>query len=256
MPKLSVVIITFNEEKNIGRCLESVKDIADEIVVVDSLSTDRTKEICKNFNVQFFEQKFLGYIEQKNFALTKSTHPFVLSLDADEALSEELKQSVLEAKKTNGSYCYTVNRLTNYCGSWIKYGGWYPDKKLRLFDKNAGAWGGVNPHDSFILSENVEVKHLKGDLLHYSYYTKEDHLKQIEHFTNILSKSLFEKGKKPRFLNFVFNPAFKFIRDYMLRSGFLDGKAGFRIARLSAYATYLKYLKLKRLYKQHQHESI
>ncbi|MCU0322473.1 MAG: glycosyltransferase family 2 protein, partial [Chitinophagaceae bacterium] len=137
MQKISATIITFNEEKNIRRCLESLQGIADEIIVVDSLSTDKTKAICQELNITFIEQAFLGYIEQKNFAIQQANFDFVLSLDADEALDETLQQSIIQAKKDGlKSDSYNMNRCTSFCGKWIKHGTWYPDKKIRLFNKH------------------------------------------------------------------------------------------------------------------------
>lgn len=141
MTAISGVIITFNEEKKIEQCLKSILPVVDEIVVLDSLSTDRTEEICAAYGVRFVRQKFLGYIEQKNHALLLATHNLVLSLDADECLSEELAKSILEIKQQNTHDGYTMNRLTRYCDKWIHHSGWYPDTKLRLFDKTKGAWG-------------------------------------------------------------------------------------------------------------------
>jgi len=132
--QLSVVIITFNEEKNIARCLDSVATIADDIVVVDSFSTDNTKHICEEKNIHFIEHKFDGHIEQKNWAITQAKHQYVLSLDADEALTKELQVEIIKAKNNWQYDGYSFNRLTNYCGVWIKHCGWYPDKKLRLWD--------------------------------------------------------------------------------------------------------------------------
>jgi len=246
--KLSVVIITFNEEKNIERCLTSVKDIADEIVVVDSFSTDKTAEICQKFNVRFIPHKFDGHIEQKNWAITQALFPHILSLDADEALDETLKKNILDVKKNWQFDGYEMNRLTNYCGKWIKHCGWYPDKKLRLWDSRKGKWGGTNPHDKFEL-ENKKTKagFLNGDILHYSFYTIEDHIKQINYFSDIASKALHNKGKKTSFVNLCFSPAAKFISNYFLQLGFLDGYYGFVISKQSAKHTYLKYKKLQLL---------
>ena len=141
---LSAVIITKNEEKNIARCLGFfIKIVADEIVVVDSYSTDKTEEICLNYNVRFIKHHFEGHIEQKNYALSQATYQHVISLDADEALDEEMQNSVLEVKKDWSFDGYTMNRLTNYCGKWIWHGNWYPDTKLRLWDKSKGQWGGT-----------------------------------------------------------------------------------------------------------------
>jgi glycosyltransferase involved in cell wall biosynthesis len=245
--KLSGVIITFNEEQNIGRCIDSLQGIVDEIVVVDSYSTDRTREICQEKNVQFYEHPFEGHIQQKNYALSKCEYGFVLSLDADEALDEVLQKSILEVKSAFQFDAYSFNRLTNYCGTWIRHCGWYPDKKIRLWNKNKGHWGGENPHDKVVMDASSSLVHLEGDLLHYSYYTKEDHFKQIAYFTDISSKAAFDNGIRSNFFTLIFKPIFKFFRDFILKRGFLDGKAGFLISCRSAYATYLKYKKIRKL---------
>jgi glycosyltransferase involved in cell wall biosynthesis len=245
--KLSGVIITFNEEQNIGRCIDSLQGIVDEIVVVDSYSTDRTREICQEKNVQFYEHPFEGHIQQKNYALSKCEYSYVLSLDADEALDEVLQKSILEVKSAFQFDAYSFNRLTNYCGTWIRYCGWYPDKKIRLWNKNKGHWGGENPHDKVVMDASSSLVHLEGDLLHYSYYTKEDHFKQIAYFTDISSKAAFDNGIRSNFFTLIFKPIFKFFRDFILKRGFLDGKAGFLISWRSAYATYLKYKKIREL---------
>lgn len=249
MPKLSVIIITFNEQKNIGRCLESVKDVADEIVVVDSFSTDGTEEICKKYGVRFVKHAFEGHIEQKSYALTLSTYPNVLSLDADEALDDTLKKNISDVKANWKYDGYEMNRLTNYCGSWIKHCGWYPDRKLRLYDKTKGKWGGTNPHDKYEMNSGATLGFLKGDILHYSYYSIEDHYKQIEYFTNISSKELFRKGKRASIFRIYLSPTVKFLQCYFIKLGFLDGSAGFTICKLSAKAAYMKYSKLRALYK-------
>lgn len=251
MNRLSAVIITFNEEHNIRRCLDSVKDLADEIVVVDSFSTDKTEEICAEYGVKFFKNSFAGYIEQKNVALTMAKYPHILSLDADEALDDILKKSIAEVKNNWERQGYYMNRLSNYCGKWIYHGSWYPDRKLRLFDSSKGKWGGMNPHDKFeLFEEDKHAGYLKGNILHYSYYTIEQHYNQTEKFTTIAANSLFLRGKKANVIKLYFSPVVKFIRDYFFKTGFLDGKAGFIICRISAYATYLKYKKLLKLSEQ------
>lgn len=248
MPKLSVVIITFNEEKNIARCLDSVKNIADDIIVVDSFSTDTTEKICREKGIRFIKHTFEGHIEQKNWAITQAQYPHILSLDADEALDETLKKSILEIKISWTHDGYYLNRLTNYCGKWVHHCGWYPDKKLRLWDSRKGKWGGTNPHDKYELFDgDKNTGNIKGDILHFSYYTPDDHYKQVNYFTDILAKAQYKEGKKAPLFVLIFSPIIKFIRDYFLKLGILDGITGFAICRISAYATYLKYKKLRAL---------
>lgn len=251
MIKLSAVIITFNEEKNIERCLLSLNEVADEIVVLDSFSSDKTQAICQKHGVAFYQHAFDGHIQQKNRAITFASHPHILSLDADEAIDETLISSIKEVKFNFDKPGYYINRLTNYCGHWVKHCGWYPDSKLRLWDSRLGHWTGINPHDKYELMDgDKNAGHLKGDILHYSYYSIQDHYKQVEYFTNIASKAYYEQGKKAPAYKLVLNPVAKFIDHYLLHLGFLDGKTGFLISKISAYATYLKYKKIRDLFKQ------
>lgn len=245
--KLSAVIITFNEERNIERCLNSLLPVADEIIVVDSFSKDKTAEICVKYPVRFITHAFEGHIQQKNFAIDQTSHEWILSLDADEALTAELQQSILALKQNPIHLGYSMNRRTYYCGHWVKYCGWYPDTKTRLIKKTEGRWTGVNPHDRLDLMGNQEVGHLKGDLLHYSYYTREDHLKQIEYFGDIAAKEQFDRGKSAGWFKIIGKSLAQFIKSYFIKLGFLDGGTGFTISRLSAYATYRKYYKLREL---------
>ena len=247
MEKLSVVIITYNEERNIQRCLDSVAAVADEVVVLDSFSTDNTEAICLENNVVFIQNEFLGYIEQKNHAITYATYDFVLSLDADEALSDDLRENILIEKNSFSSQGYIMNRMANYCGKWIKHCGWYPDKKLRLFNTKFGKWGGTNPHDEFLFEKKESVKFIEGDILHYSFYTVNDHIKQVEKFTDIAANAYFEKGRRVSFLKIIFSPFVRFIRDYFFLGGLLDGKYGLIICYISAYSVFVKYDKLKKL---------
>ncbi len=249
MTPISVVIITFNEARNIARCLDSVKSIADDIVVIDSYSTDKTESICKAFGVRFIQHPFDGHIEQKNWAISQAKYPHILSLDADEALDAQLKESILQAKTNFNFEGFEMNRLTNYCGKFIHHCGWYPDKKLRLWDSRKGKWGGTNPHDKFELTgSKASIGFLKGDILHFSFYSIEEHYKQVNYFTDIMSKALFKEGKAASIFSVYMNPLAKFISAYFIRLGFLDGYYGFMVCKISAYATYLKYSKLKALY--------
>ncbi len=249
--KLSAVVITYNEEDNIGRCLESLMDTVDEIVVVDSYSSDATPEICKEKGVNFLQHPFEGHIEQKNYALSCATSDYVLSLDADEALSETLMQSIQAAKKNWHADGYWVNRLTNYCGKWIRHCGWYPDRKIRMWDRRKGHWGGVNPHDHVVMAMNSRMHHLRGDLLHYSYPTIRDHISQINSFSDIAAREAFERGRQPNLvLDICLNPLLTFFKKYFLKLGVLDGYEGFVIAISSAYGKFLKYIKLRELENQ------
>jgi glycosyltransferase involved in cell wall biosynthesis len=246
MQKLSVVIITLNEERNIARCLSSVNEIADDIVVVDSGSTDRTEEICKSYNVKFISKPWRGYSDQKNFANTLAQYDWIFSIDADEELSPELIQSIKEAKNKNQIAYYKINRLTNYCGKWIKHGGWYPDIKLRIFDRTKSQWEGTI-HELLTNEMNIPSVLLKGNCNHYTYYNKEEHYAQARKFSSISAQDFFTKGKKTGFLRPVLSCVAKFISQFYFRFGFLDGMAGFRIAYISAKAAYWKYSELNKL---------
>lgn len=245
---LSVVIITFNEEKNIERCLKSVQTVADEIVVVDSFSTDATVEICKKYKVKFLRHPFDGYIEQKNFALSQASNDYVLSLDADETLSDELHNSIVKLKNKGFLYdAYSMNRCSSFCGKWIRHGSWYPDKKIRLFNRKKGQWGGLNPHDKIEMNKASSLQHLKGDLLHYSYYSLEEVITQNNKFTTIQALAMFQQGKRSSIIKLFANPLWAFVSGYILRLGFLEGADGFFIASSVAYQTMTKYAKLLHL---------
>lgn len=248
MIKLSGVIITFNEERHIERCLESLAPVVDEIVVVDSYSTDKTKEICNRFGVVFIEQEFLGYIEQKNFALNQATHDHVVSLDGDEALSKELQNAIISLKtdwKHEGYYC---NRLNNFCGQWIRHSDWYPNRKLRVFDRRSACWAGINPHDHIqFLNSKSTSGNLEADILHYTYQTYSEFNKKTEYFSSIAAQAYFDCGKKAPLHKIVMNPIWAFVKSYILRLGFLDGLNGLVICVQTANITFLKYTKLREL---------
>ena len=252
--KISGVIITFNEERNIERCILSIVDVADEILIVDSFSTDKTKEICEKLKVNFIENPFAGHIEQKNVAVQKAKYDIILSLDADEALTEAARTEIMKAKDNWVNDAYYINRLTNYCGKWIKHCGWYPDKKVRLFDRNKASWGGENPHDRVIVGEGTGIGYIKADMLHYSFPTIHDHAKTANHFSEIAAKEAIKKGKKVSLVvHILLNPWFTFIKKYFFQLGFLDGYHGFVICVLSAYSNFLKYTKIRMLSRYEDH---
>lgn len=248
--KLSAVIITFNEERNLKRCIDSLKGVADEIVVIDSYSTDGTQKIAETHGARFIQHAFEGHIQQKNVALSHASFDWILSLDADEALDEALRQSILTVKDSGNFDGYSMNRLTNYCGHWVKHCGWYPDTKVRLVRNGKARWTGINPHDRLELTEGAKPQHLTGDILHYSYYTLDDHRKQIEYFGNIAARELFDRKKKIAWLMVFAKVIAQFVKSYILKLGILDGSAGWTISRMSAYATWRKYSKLKNLYRE------
>ena len=248
MTQLSVVVITLNEERNIGRCLQSVSEIADDIVVVDSGSEDATEEICVAHGARFMRHEWLGFAETKNFANSQAKYPLILSLDADEALSDQLIKSIKAVKENNpGNTAYKMNRLTNYCGKWIRHCGWYPDSKIRLFNRENTRWTGLVIHEKLTTNPGIVVKHLDGDLLHYSYYTIAGHIDQANRFTDLTAEEAFRKGNKATILQILLKPPVRFLRDYFFKLGFLDGYYGFIVCRISAQATFYKYIKLRQL---------
>lgn len=248
MAPLSVVIITFNEEKNIARCIHSVKDVADEIIVLDSFSADRTGEIVKELGGIFHQHAFEGYGDQKNTAVTYASHQHILYLDADEFLSEALQESILQEKERGFPYDgYTMNRLNNYCGKWIRHGSWYPDKKLRLTHREKGSWNLDLVHESLELREGASVYHIRGDLLHYTYSNFDEHVEKNIRYSWLSAQLLYSKGKRVRAIKAFINPFWAFFTSYFLRAGFLDGFYGFVIAVNIAHLTFLKYTKLYQL---------
>jgi len=248
--KLSAVIITLNEERNIGRCIESLLPVADEIVILDSGSTDRTREIaCSYEKVRFFVHPFDGYTSQKNRAKDLASYDWVLSLDADESLDETLKESILKIKGKWDRDGYFMNRMTFYCGRWIKHSKWYPDRKIRLWNRKKGEWKGGALHEKVELIEGEKSSgYLRGNILHYSFYTPEDHYRKIEHYSDIAARAFLEDGRRFYGWEPILYPIGRFLDHYIFHLGFLDGKAGWEIARLSAYATFLKYKKIQNLF--------
>jgi glycosyltransferase involved in cell wall biosynthesis len=243
---LSVVIITFNEEANIGRCLEALGDIADEVLVVDSFSTDRTVEICQQHGARVVQNAFAGYVEQKNFATDQARFDYVLQLDADEVLTDELRQSIRASKNDWEHAAYSLARLTSYCGSWVRHGGWYPDRKLRLYDRRLGRWEGLLLHERYEVQPGHSTGQLQGDALHYSYHSIAQHVSQLNKFTSITAQELALKSKtKVTLFHLLLKPLWKFGHGYVFRLGFLDGFAGLSIAVISALGVFLKFAKLK-----------
>jgi glycosyltransferase involved in cell wall biosynthesis len=243
--KISATIITLNEEKKLEGCLQSLQDIADEIVVVDSFSTDQTRAICERYNARFIQHPFEGYVAQKNYAVAMASHDYILALDADERISSELKASVLKVKNDWGSaFGYAVNRFNNYCGKWMHFSGWYPERKVRLWDRRKAGWVGTDPHD-FVRIPNHHVKKLEGHLLHYAYLTVDEHLQQVHRFAEVAARAKYKNGAPVNFvINVIFSPLFRFVKSYIFQLGFLDGYYGFIFCTTSASMTFFKYVRL------------
>ncbi len=247
MPKISAVIIALNEERYIGTCIESLQGVADEILVVDSHSTDKTEEVCNKFNVRFIRHPFEGYKDQKNWAMNQAANPWVLSLDADEALSPELKESILNVKKSPKFNGYYMNRRNNYCGKWLGHSEWYPNRVLRLFEKSHGKWCGYNIHEKFRMYHGSSTGRLSGDILHWNFETFQEHYDKMEKFSTTAACEYFTSGRKSHFLTPVIHMSWCFIRSYVIGAGFLDGYHGYKISSINAYGCYLKWVKLRDL---------
>lgn len=246
---LTVSIITLNEEKNLARTLESVKKFADEIVIVDSGSTDKTEEIAKNFNAKFYFQKWLGYGPQRNKAIELASSEWVLNIDADEEISEELAKKIVDIKdEKNGNIdVFKINFMSVCFGKKIKHGGWSNSYRIRLFKKNSGRFNENNVHEEFIT--NLHIGKINEYILHHSYSDLEDYFTKFNKYTTLGAIEYYKKNKKASLVSIVLNPIYKFIRMYFFRLGFLDGLEGFILAITSSLYTMVKYYKLKEIYR-------
>lgn len=243
MAKISVCIISYNEESKIEDCLKSLKGVVDEIIVVDSLSSDKTKEIVKKYTDKVYDQKFLGHIEQKNLAVEKASNDWILSLDCDERLTDELKASILKIKDSlEAADAYRMARKTFYVYRWLNY-CWYPDFKVRLFNRNTAKWGGTNPHDRVELNGNNVIT-LKGDIQHYSFNSISEHIQTIDSFTEIGAQEIIKKGKAVSIISPFTHGIWTFIKLYIFKKGFMDGYAGLVVSVLSGMHAFIKYSKV------------
>jgi glycosyltransferase involved in cell wall biosynthesis len=242
-PKLSACLITFNEEDRIEACLDALA-FCDELLVVDSHSTDRTRELAAAKGARVIERDWPGHVKQKEFTIREARHAWVLCIDADERPTPELAREIQSLREQGfpGRAGWDFPRKTWYLGAFIEHGLWYPDRQLRLFDRRRGKWGGNDPHDTVLL--DGERGHLVGDLLHYSYRDFADHLRTIEKYTTIMADGMHARGKRASPLQLFTHPAVRFLRSYFLKLGFLDGWRGLLVAWLAAWYVGLKYAKL------------
>ncbi len=248
MEKLSVFIITHNEEKNIKACLESIK-WADEIVVVDDDSRDDTIKICKEYTDRIFQEEWKGYSGQKQSAMDKTTGNWVLNLDADERVTLELRLEIEDvlASKENVKDGYLIPFKSYFSGKWIKHGGWYPDYHLRLFRKVKGRFGDEKVHEG--VKVEGSIGYLKSPVEHYTYNSISDFIKRIDLYTSLFAEDRYKKGKEARWEQLIFRPPFTFFKMFFLQRGILDGYYGFLLAILYSYYTFLKYAKLREMWR-------
>jgi glycosyltransferase involved in cell wall biosynthesis len=243
--KITATIITLNEERNIARAMESLR-CCDQIVVLDSGSVDRTVELAAKLGAVVVEDSWRGYANQKNLAVEHAENDWILSLDADEALSEGLEGEIWTLKKQGPTYdAYTVPRLAQYMGRWILHGGWYPDRKIRLFHRGKAKWEGDFVHES--VKVDGRVGHLESNLLHFTCDSLSEHLRTLEHYTTLAAEELVFQKTKVGLSRLILDPAWTFVRSYFLQRGFLDGFEGLTIAQMAAIYTFLKYAKARNM---------
>jgi glycosyltransferase involved in cell wall biosynthesis len=241
--KITATIITLNEERNITRAIESLR-CCDEIVMVDSGSSDRTLELAENLGARIVESPWYGYAKQKNVAAERASNDWILSLDADEALSEALEGEIWNLKKNGPAYdAYTVPRLAQYLGRWILHCGWYPDRKVRLYDRRKARWTGEYVHES--VKVDGRVGHLESNLLHFTCDSLSEHLKTMDRYTTLAAEELVSRKEPISRTHMIFDPLWTFFRTYVLQRGFLDGLEGLTIAYMAALYTFVKYAKAR-----------
>jgi glycosyltransferase involved in cell wall biosynthesis len=241
--KITATIITFNEERNIARAIESLR-CADEILIIDSGSTDRTIELAQNLGVRVIEAGWRGYSAQKNWAAEQAAHDWILSLDADEALSEALEAEIWNVRKSDPPFdAYTMPRLARYLGRWILHSGWYPDRKVRLYDRRKAKWVGEFVHESVFVSGRIG--HLDSNILHFTCDSLSEHLRSLDRYTTLAAQEIASRKVKVSLGRMVVDPAWTFFRTYVLQRGFLDGLEGLTIAYMAAFYTFLKYSKAR-----------
>ena len=243
--KISAAIITFNEERNIARVIESLR-CCDEILVLDSGSNDRTVEIATKLGARVEEASWHGYAAQKNIAAELASHDWILSLDADESVSEALEAEIWQIKKVGPEVDgYTMPRLAQYLGRWILHSGWYPDRKVRLFDRRKAKWVGEFVHES--VRVEGAVGRLESNLLHFTCDSLSEHLRTMDGYTTLAAQEVATRRNSIPLVRVLFDPPWTFFRAYFLKLGFLDGAEGLAIAYMAAFYNFLKYSKARHM---------
>ncbi len=245
---ISAVIITHNVADTIEPCLKALNQVCNEVLVLDSFSTDGTIEICERHGVKLMPQEWLGYAQTKNVGNKMAKNDWILSIDSDEVLSDELIETLQHLTLGNNTV-YSLDRLTNYCGKWVYHCGWYPEWKVRLFNRNDVKWQGDFVHETLSIPADFQEIKLKGKLYHYSYKDSEDHFNRINKYARLAAEERYSKKMKANFVKRWLSPVSRFMRTYFLKKGFLDGKAGFLISWRSAYMVWLRYNILNSLWK-------
>jgi len=247
--EFSCVLITHNEEKRLEPALRSVAGLASEIVVVDAESADDTVKIARRFGARVFTRKWTGFADQKNFANAQAAGPWILSLDADERVSPELREELAALKGAEPDCSgFSMPRRVYYLGRWIRHSGWYPDRKMRLFRKDRAAWAGEYVHENLVVTGRTEA--LRGALHHFTYASIADHVARINRFSGLGAQKLYARGRKGRIIHLLALPPARFLKSYFFKLGVLDGFPGLVIAVLNGYAVFLRYAKLREIWKK------
>jgi len=247
--EITVVVITYNEEDRLEAALQSIQAVASEIVIIDRHSTDNTLDVAKKYSDRIYSREWTNYADQKNFGNVQATFPWILSLDADERLSPELQEEILKLRSEEPSVAaFSMPRQACYLGKWIRHSGWYPDRKIRLFRKDKAHWEGEYVHESLVV--DGEVKKLKGVLYHFTYRDMSDQVKRLNLYSSLGAQSLYARQKKCRWYHLLCMPFLAFLRSFFWKAGVLDGLAGFIIAIFQGYGVFLKYAKLREIWKK------
>ncbi|MEO7314233.1 MAG: glycosyltransferase family 2 protein [Ginsengibacter sp.] len=243
----SIIIITKNEQNNIGRTLSSIKELSDDIIIVDSGSTDETLTICKEFNCRIIETDWKGYGETKNIGNQAAKYDWILSIDADESVGQQLSSFLLSLSPDNNNLIYLIRIKNFFCQKLIRFGSWGNDNHLRFFNRKNTKWNNAAVHESLVFEEPPQIKKANGYLLHYTYNTIQEYLDKVDYYSKLNAEKYYRKGKKATFVKLYISPAFTFVKDYFFKGGILDGRYGLLIARISARGTKLKYQYLKEM---------